>query len=218
MSAACPRRSATWSRPSRSAAASFSTAPSAHVRAVAGVSLRHRAAARRLGLVGESGCGKSTLGRCIVRLIEPTAGEIRYRGERHRQARRSRRCARCAATSRSSSRTPTPRCIRACASGDIIAEPLRLLGLPGRRRGARVAELLRLVRLDPEHAARYPHELSGGQRQRVGIARALALEPRIAGARRAGLGARRLHPGRRDQPAARAAESGRRVPAARAAG
>jgi ABC-type glutathione transport system ATPase component len=131
-----------------------------------------------LGLVGESGSGKTTAGRAILRLIEPTAGEVTFDGTRvtalARDAlRRFRR------RMQIIFQDPYASLNQRMTIGAILDEPLTIHGLyPGRReRERRVAELLELVQLDPAWVSRYPHEFSGGQRQRIGIARALAVEP-----------------------------------------
>jgi peptide/nickel transport system ATP-binding protein/oligopeptide transport system ATP-binding protein len=131
------------------------------------------------GLVGESGSGKTTTGRCILRLIEPTSGEVRFRDEdvlsfsksRMRQARRDMQIV---FQDPYSSLNPRMRV------GDIVEEPL-IIHRTGTRaeRRARVAELFDLVGLDSSQLSRYPHQFSGGQRQRIGLARALALNPSL---------------------------------------
>jgi oligopeptide/dipeptide ABC transporter ATP-binding protein len=132
-----------------------------------------------LGLVGESGCGKSTVGRCLLRLIEPTRGAIEFE---HRDVlqleggslRALRREMQIIFQDPYASLNPRMR-VR-----DIVAEPLVIHGIGNRtEQRARVAELLSKVGLDPDYMNRYPHEFSGGQRQRIGIARALALNPKL---------------------------------------
>ncbi|MDO8834381.1 MAG: ATP-binding cassette domain-containing protein [Vicinamibacterales bacterium] len=130
-----------------------------------------------LGLVGESGCGKTTTGRCVLRLIDPSAGDVVFRGESVLAAsparlRELRRHMQMVFQDPSSSLNPR---MRAAA---IVEEGLTIhkVGTPGERR-ARVAELFDLVGIDPALGSRYPREFSGGQRQRIGIARALALGP-----------------------------------------
>ena len=129
------------------------------------------------GLVGESGSGKTTTGRCMLRLIEPSSGVVRFRGENvlefsGRRMREARRDMQIVFQDPYSSLNPR---MRARA---IVEEPLIIHSVGGRDdRRARVAELFRLVGLDPTHLDRYPHQFSGGQRQRIGLARALALNP-----------------------------------------
>ena len=148
------------------------------VKAVDGVSFSI-AAGETFGLVGESGSGKSTTGRCMLRLIEPTSGEVRYDGEdvlafSPARLRAARRHMQMAFQDPYSSLNPR------MTARDIVAEPLVIHGLGSRTdRADRVAALFGLVGLDPAHLDRYPHEFSGGQRQRIGLARALALEPKF---------------------------------------
>jgi oligopeptide/dipeptide ABC transporter ATP-binding protein len=132
-----------------------------------------------LGVVGESGCGKTTLGRTLVRLYEPTAGSIRYRGREigtlgDRELMPLRRELQMIFQDPFASLNPR------MAVGRILEEPLVIHGVAGRGdRRRKVEETLALVGLRPEQAAKFPHEFSGGQRQRIGIARALMLEPRL---------------------------------------
>jgi len=132
-----------------------------------------------LGLVGESGCGKSTLGRTLIRLYEPTAGEIilQSRPIQHlgtRQLRPLRREMQMVFQDPYASLNPRKRV------GTIVSDPMRIHGIgDGAERKKRVGELLETVGLSPEHYNRFPHEFSGGQRQRIGLARALALRPKL---------------------------------------
>ena len=148
------------------------------VRAVDGISFTVNAG-ETLGLVGESGCGKSTTGRCILRLIEPTAGEVRFEGRDvlaldHRRMRALRREMQIVFQDPFSSLNPR------MTVGATIREGLTIHGLAeGAAADRRVRQLLDEVGLRAEYASRYPHEFSGGQRQRIGIARALSVEPRL---------------------------------------
>jgi peptide/nickel transport system ATP-binding protein len=132
-----------------------------------------------LGLVGESGCGKSTLGRCLLRLYETDAGEILFKGQditrmSERRLRPLRAGMQMVFQDPYASLNPRRRI------GDLLAEPLQVHGQANKAEiAARLAELMVLVGLSPDHLGRFPHEFSGGQRQRIGIARAIALQPSL---------------------------------------
>jgi peptide/nickel transport system ATP-binding protein/oligopeptide transport system ATP-binding protein len=146
------------------------------VSAVAGVSLEVRRG-KTLGLVGESGCGKSTTGRLLLHLITPTSGEVTFDGM-SLKALRGKKLAEARRRFQIVFQDPYSALNPRMTVGAILAEPLKVHhGWDADKRTERVAELLEIVGLSPEHQNRFPHEFSGGQRQRVGIARALALEP-----------------------------------------
>jgi oligopeptide transport system ATP-binding protein len=156
---------------------SFLGRPAPEFRAVDGVSFT-LARGETLGLVGETGSGKSTLGRLVLRLVEPSAGTVRFEGHE------------VTAASRAALRALRPRMQMVfqdpygsldprMTAGQIIAEPMTAHGVARAEAARRAAELLARVGLSPAMAARYPHEFSGGQRQRIGIARAIALDPAL---------------------------------------
>src|SRR4051812_16691212 len=152
------------------------------VKAVDGVSFTIRER-ETLALVGESGCGKTTTGRCVVRAIEPTSGSVRFKtqddqwvdllAQKGDDLRRLRREIQMIFQDPYSSLDPRMTLLQ------IVGEPLAAFGVKGRELEERVAQLLSLVGLRPQYMRRYPHAFSGGQRQRIGIARALALQPKL---------------------------------------
>ena len=147
------------------------------VRAVDGVSFEIDEG-ETLALVGESGCGKSTTGRLVLRLLEASGGRVLFDGQdlaalTDAELRERRRAMQIVFQDPYSALNPR------MSVGQMLAEPLLLHGLSKDRLPERVIELLQLVGLAPDHAGRYPHEFSGGQRQRIGIARALAVQPRL---------------------------------------
>ena len=148
------------------------------VQAVDDVSF-HLTQGETLGLVGESGCGKSTVGRCLLRLIEPTSGEVLFEGENiigldNNKMQALRREMQIIFQDPYASLNPR------LSIRKIVAEPLKIHNIGNKsEQNERVADLLQKVGLDPKYADRYPHEFSGGQRQRIGIARALALNPKL---------------------------------------
>ncbi len=148
------------------------------VRAVDGISFDIREG-ETLGLVGESGCGKSTVGRCIIRLHEPTSGEVVFEGRNiiglaNKEMQALRREMQIIFQDPYASLNPRLSIL------SIVSEPLKIHGVSSKKeRQDRVADLLSKVGLDPKYMHRYPHEFSGGQRQRIGIARALALNPKL---------------------------------------
>jgi oligopeptide/dipeptide ABC transporter ATP-binding protein len=153
------------------------TKPAQMLRAVSNVSF-NVAAGETFGLVGESGCGKSTLGRCILRLLEPSSGTVILAGRditkcTAAEMRPMRRDLQIVFQDPMSSLHPSMTIAR------ILREGLRLVGLDKKSERTRIAELLELVQLPQDVAARYPHELSGGQRQRIGIARAISVNPKV---------------------------------------
>jgi len=163
------------------------------VRAVDGISVDINRG-ETLGLVGESGCGKTTTGRALLRLVEPTGGELLYSGAGHKKERAEGQARKNGSVDLAKLSTSEVRPFRRriqmifqdpygslnprMTVGSIIAEPVKTFGLKsGKDIDRRVQDLMKTVGLDPHYIKRYPHEFSGGQRQRIGIARALAVEP-----------------------------------------
>ena len=152
-------------------------APRPEVRAVDGVSFT-LARGETLGLVGETGSGKSTLGRLVLRLIEPSAGRVRFEGQDVTAA-SSRALRALRPRMQMVFQDPYGSLDPRMTAGAIIAEPMLAHGVPRAEAARRAADMLGRVGLSPAMSARYPHEFSGGQRQRIGIARAIALDPAL---------------------------------------
>ena len=147
------------------------------IQALSGVSL-DLYGTETLGIVGESGCGKSTLGRSLLRLIEPTSGSVFYEGEDVLAASK-RRMRQLRSDLQMVFQDPYASLNPRLPVGDTVSEPMRIHGVGRAEARKRAGELLERVGLLAEHGNRYPHEFSGGQRQRIGIARALALRPKV---------------------------------------
>ncbi|MBW5467044.1 dipeptide ABC transporter ATP-binding protein [Brevibacillus formosus] len=131
-----------------------------------------------LGIVGESGCGKSTLGKCILRLLEPVQGEIRFQGnELGKMNKNEMRAVR--RNMQMVFQNPFETLNPKLTIGHILTEPLISHGIPREQRQALLEETIEIVGMSKQHLSRYPHEFSGGQRQRIGIARALILRPKL---------------------------------------